>query len=88
MREDCSRHWALDVHEGVLRTISTNGMPTDCRFEIDQRTFLEIVSARMTPQAAFFERRIELSGDVAVGLKSAAIMAQFFKKFPFNPSRS
>jgi nucleoside-diphosphate-sugar epimerase len=88
MREDCSRHWALDVHEGVLRTISTNGMPTDCRFEIDQSTFLEIVSARMTPQAAFFERRVELSGDVAVGLKSAAIMAQFFKRFPFSPSRS
>ncbi|MFI5380400.1 MAG: SCP2 sterol-binding domain-containing protein [Tepidisphaerales bacterium] len=84
LREDEGIHWALDVQEGVLRTISHNGMPTDCRFTIDTPTLLEIVAGRLTPQRAFFNRRAEISGDVAMGLKIAAVMAQFFRKFPFE----
>ena len=84
LREDTDIHWALDVQEGVLRTVSHNGMPTACRFTIDTPTLLEIVAGRLTPQRAFFSRQAEISGDVALGLKIAAVMAQFFRKFPFE----
>ena len=79
-------HWALDVRQGVLHAISTNGMKTECRFRLDVPTFLEIVSGRLTPQNAFFKDRIHIEGDMQTGLRLAAVFGQFFRRFPFLPT--
>lgn len=78
------RHWSLDVQQGVLKAISRNGMPTQCHFTVDAATFREIVSGRLAPQQAFFNRRVDIGGDIELGLKVAAVLAQFFRRFPFE----
>lgn len=77
-------HWSLDVRHGVLRSISRNGATPQCTFSVDPKTFLEIVSGRLAPQQAFFNRRAEISGDMETGLRVAAVLAQFFRKFPYE----
>jgi predicted lipid carrier protein YhbT len=76
----------LDVRDGELQTISRNGMPADCRYTVDAPTLLSIVAGKLSPQQAFFQRRVDIAGDVAVGLKTAAILSQFFRTFPFQPT--
>jgi nucleoside-diphosphate-sugar epimerase/predicted lipid carrier protein YhbT len=78
-------HWSLEVRQGVLTAISQNGMPIECSFTVDLPTFREIVSGRLSPQQAFFRRRVEIGGDMELGLKTAAVLAQFFRRFPFTP---
>ncbi len=78
-------HWSLHVQQGVLTAISRNGVPAECSFTVDLPTFLEIVSGRLSPQQAFFRRRVEIGGDIELGLKTAAVLAQFFRKFSFAP---
>ena len=80
-------HWSLHVEEGVLRTISDNGMQTDCRYLLDVPTFLEIVGGRLNPQQAFFSRRVEISGNVETGLRVAAVLGQLFRKHPFQRAK-
>jgi nucleoside-diphosphate-sugar epimerase len=80
-------HWSLHVEDGALRTISNNGMTTDCRYLLDVPTFLEIVGGRLNPQQAFFSRRVEISGNVETGLRVAAVLGQFFRKHPFESDK-
>lgn len=80
-------HWSLHVEDGTLRTISNNGMPTDCRYLLDVPTFLEIVGGRLNPQQAFFSRRVEITGNVETGLRVAAVLGQFFRKYPFQSGK-
>ncbi len=78
--------WSLEVREGVLMEISDNGMPTDCQFTVDGvPTFLDIVAGRLSPQQAFFRRRVNIGGNIELGLRTATALAQFFRKFPFTP---
>lgn len=77
-------HWSLDVQQGVLRSISRNGAAPQCTFTVDSNTFLEIVGGRLAPQQAFFNRRIEINGDIETGLRVASVLAQFFRKFPYE----
>jgi predicted lipid carrier protein YhbT len=86
VRDSPEPHWALEVDQGVLTAISRNGMPTECQFTLGLPTFLELVSGRLAPQQAFFRREVEISGNVELGLRIAAILAQFFRKFPFVPT--
>jgi hypothetical protein len=88
LHESPRAHWAVDVRQGVLHSISTNGVATECRFRLNVATFLEIVSGRLTPQFAFFKDRIQIEGDMQTGLKLAAVFGQFFRRFPFVPTQA
>lgn len=54
-------------------------------FESDGDTLGAIVGGQLTPQQAFFDRRIEIAGNVEMGLKLAMIFGQFITEFPYIP---
>ncbi len=77
--------WRLAVEEGRLVHVGHGGPSPACRFRLDVATLLEVVSARCAPAEAFFERRIELEGDVETGLTLSTVLEPFFRRFPYTP---
>jgi nucleoside-diphosphate-sugar epimerase/predicted lipid carrier protein YhbT len=75
--------WSLEIHEGVLTSISRHGGTSDCSFVMDSATFLEIAAGRVPPQRAFFAGRVRITGNVELGLKVATVLAKFFLEYPF-----
>jgi nucleoside-diphosphate-sugar epimerase len=52
-------------------------------FESDGDTLAAIVDGKLSPQQAFFDRRIEIAGNIEMGLKLAMIFGQFIVEFPY-----
>jgi predicted lipid carrier protein YhbT len=77
--------WRLAIENGRLAYAGHEGPAPGCRFEVAIDTLLRIVSARETPQAAFFDMRIELTGDIELGLKLSTVLKPFFQRFPYRP---
>jgi hypothetical protein len=40
-----------------------------CIFRLDGRTFMSIIRREITPQQAFFEKKVQIDGDMALALK-------------------
>jgi nucleoside-diphosphate-sugar epimerase/predicted lipid carrier protein YhbT len=78
------RSWSLRIDQGRLEEISQNGMVCPCTFSLHSDTFWAIVSGRLAPQQAFFQRKIHIAGDMETGLKLATVLAAFFKKWPYS----
>jgi thioester reductase-like protein len=55
-------------------------------YHSDTATFQSVVSGAQTPQEAFFERRIAITGDLEAGLKLAVLFGQFLADNPFPQS--
>jgi predicted lipid carrier protein YhbT len=83
--EDVGRSWALKIEQGRLVKISHNSMNCQCAFLVNFDTFCRIVSGRLIPQKAFFKRKVDIQGDMETGLKLAAVLAEFFQKWPYHP---
>jgi len=78
------RSWSLRIDRGCLVKISENGLPCACTFRLHSDVFAAIVSGRLSPQAAFFSRKVDIEGDVETGLKLATVLATFFRKWPYE----
>lgn len=76
--------WRIEVRGGRLVAVEHGGAPPGCTFRLDADTLLEVVAARVLPAEAFFARRIELEGDMELGLKLSTVLAPFFAGFPFR----
>ena len=77
------RSWSLGIDRGCLVSISDNGMTCECTFLLHSDVFAAIVSGRLSPQSAFFNRKISIEGDIETGLKLATVLATFFRKWPY-----
>jgi len=51
-------------------------------YQTDTATFHSVVSGMQTPQDAFFEQRIAITGDLEIGLKLAVLFGQFLSENP------
>ena len=49
----------------------------DVVYRTDVETFDDVVHLRLSPQQAFFLRRIEIEGNLEKGLKLAGLLGQF-----------
>ena len=87
LHETPRQHWAVDIREGILHSVSVGDAAVPCRFRLNTPTFLEIVAGKLTPQHAFFSDRIQIEGDIQTGLKLAAVFGHFFRKYPFLPAQ-
>lgn len=87
-KEAPETHWSVKISKGILESVSCNGQAHQCSFMVDRGTFVDIVSGRLGPHKAFFDQRLDIEGDIEVGLKLAAVLTAFFKKFPFDPDRT
>lgn len=75
--------WRLGIEEGRLTYVGHEGPEPVCRFSLDSDTLAEVVTARCTPSAAFFDSRIDLEGDMEMGLKLSTVLEPFFHRFPY-----
>ena len=87
VRGVAGRPWFLSVERGVLVAMARNGEAAACTFVTDPPTFREVVAGRLPPQKAFFDRRIDVEGDVETGLKVAGVLAAFFRQFPYDTAK-
>lgn len=77
--------YRLAIEAGRLVHVGHDGPEPACRFSLDTATLLEVVAARCTPSAAFFDQRIDLTGDMEQGLVLSTVLEPFFQRFPFSP---
>jgi hypothetical protein len=75
--------WRLGIEEGCLTYVGHEGPEPACRFSLDSHTLVEVVTARCTPSAAFFDTRIDLEGDMEMGLKLSTVLEPFFRRFSY-----
>jgi thioester reductase-like protein len=77
--------WSCRWIGGELRRVERGlDAAVEVTYHTDPRTFRAVVAGQITPQAAFFERRIEISGDIEKALKLAVLFAEFVREFPFR----
>ena len=79
-----AQSWALNIDRGRLERISTNSIDCQCIFRLHSDVFSAIVSGKLTPQHAFFEKKVDIEGDIETGLKLTTVLAAFFKKWPYR----
>jgi hypothetical protein len=80
--------WTLVVESGRLTAIAEGSESAQCVFLLDSGTLLEIATGTLAPDRAFFDLRIEIEGDIALGLQLSTVLAPFFKQHAFRLSHS
>ena len=83
-REQPDAAWRVEIREGILTSVARDGGASQCSYIVNTPTLLAVVAGRMTPQEAFFRRRVEIEGDLETGLRVAFVLASFFRTFPFE----
>ena len=78
--------WRIVIEAGRLVSVALEGPEPACRFEVDRETALRIVSGEEPPQVAFFENRVDISGDIETGLVLSTMLEPFFRLYPFRPA--
>jgi nucleoside-diphosphate-sugar epimerase len=78
-----SCRWAEGELTGVTRGLDPGA---DVTYRTDPAAFEEIVRGRQTPQQAFFDRRVAITGDMEKGVKLAALFGRFLAENP-HPGR-
>jgi predicted lipid carrier protein YhbT len=77
-------HWRLMVRSGRLAAVAPDASGVACIFRLDAATLLEIATGALAPDKAFFDLRIEIDGDVALGLQLSTVLEPFFQLFPYS----
>jgi thioester reductase-like protein len=78
--------WQCRWIGGKLRSVRRTADATaDVTYRLDAATFMVVVSGALKPQEAFFNRRIEIAGNVEAGLKLAVLFGRFAEEFPYEP---
>jgi thioester reductase-like protein len=75
--------WSCRWKQGEL-IYARSGLDSDAAatYHSDTATFDAVVSGRQTPQEAFFEQRIAITGDLEIALKLAVLFGQFIAENP------
>lgn len=74
--------WGLFVEKGeamkVVQTVEGVAEPyrqkPACTFTMDKETFFDILHKRITPQKAFFAKRVNFKGDIFLALKANVLV--------------
>jgi hypothetical protein len=76
--------WTLKIVDGCLSYVGHDAAEAQCCFLLDAKTLLDVVQAKVEPERAFFDMRIDIVGDVAIGLQLSTVLESFFAHFPFT----
>lgn len=76
--------WTLVVESGRLEAVVPGAADAPCTFALDAGTLLEVATGALAPDKAFFDLRIEIEGDVALGLQLSTVLEPFFQQYPFH----
>lgn len=80
--------WTLVVTSGCLMAVEPGENDAQCVFRLDSGTLLEIATGSLAPDRAFFDLRVEIEGDVALGLQLSTVLEPFFQQHPFRLART
>lgn len=80
--------WTLVIEAGRLTEIRAGVDDATSVFLLDSGTLLEIATGTLAPDRAFFDLRIEIEGDVALGLQLSTVLEPFFKQHAFRLGHS
>lgn len=86
LRESGEARWTLRIVSGVLSEVVARIEGADCVFHLDADTLLGIVSGNLRPDLAFFDMRVEIEGDIVLGLQLSTVLGPFFQTHPFSGS--
>lgn len=78
--------WTLEIESGRLQSVRPGLERSHCVFCLDSGTLLEVATGTLAPDRAFFDLRIEIEGDVALGLQLSTVLEPFFKEHSFRLS--
>lgn len=84
VRDSDEEPWRFSVKDGCLVHVGHDGPEPTCRFETDADTLVKILSAEETPQEAFFDMRIDVTGDEQLGMILSVVIEPFFQRFPLR----
>jgi nucleoside-diphosphate-sugar epimerase/putative sterol carrier protein len=87
LNDSPSKPWSVSIVCGAIDKISRNDIDAQCSFVLNTNTFREIICGKLSPQTAFFTRRADIKGEIETGLKLVAVLAEFFKKHPFDDAK-
>lgn len=80
--------WICRIEAGEVLSIKTShGENPESVFVADNSALAAIVGGELSPQQAFFDRRIEIEGNIEMGLKLAMVFGQFIEEFPYDPTK-
>jgi len=72
--------WTIEVEGGLLERVVRNYTDTSLpssgavlepasTFRMDSETFMSILKRKITPQQAFFKKKVQIQGDIMIALK-------------------
>lgn len=72
--------WTIEVEGGLLKRVVRNYTDTSSpstepvlepasTFRMDSETFMSILKRKITPQQAFFKKKVQIQGDIMIALK-------------------
>ncbi len=72
--------WTIEVEGGLLKRVVRNYADTSSpsteaalepasTFQMDSETFMSILRREITPQQAFFKKKVQIQGDIMIALK-------------------
>lgn len=76
--------WLIGITDGRLTYVGHEHRDYTSTFALDLDTLIDIVTAACTPQDAFFSMRIDIQGDIAMGLQLSTVLEVFFDRYPFT----
>jgi nucleoside-diphosphate-sugar epimerase/putative sterol carrier protein len=85
IQDEKTSNWALEIKGGMLKAVSQDSLPVECRYLLDAETFEQIARGRLQPQQAFFDGRANIEGDMERALQVATALSEFCKSHPFDP---
>ncbi len=77
---DNAGSWTIEVEGGFLKRVVRNYTDTSSpsteavlepasTFQMDSETFMSILKREITPQQAFFKKKVQIQGDIVIALK-------------------
>jgi putative sterol carrier protein len=77
---DNAGSWTIEVEAGLLKRVvgnyTGNGLPSNeavlepaSTFQMDSEAFMSILKREITPQQAFFKKKVQIKGDIIIALK-------------------
>ena len=77
---DNAGSWTIEVEAGLLKRVvgnyTSSSLPSNeavlepaSTFQMDSETFMSILKREITPQQAFFKKKVQIKGDIMIALK-------------------
>ena len=77
---DLNENVFLLIENGVLKEMAQeNGFQVDFKFVLTSKTLEDLIERKIKPQEAFFQKRIEIEGNILKALSLSPVFDEFFK---------